>query len=413
VGLITGLREDRSAYQQTVTTACHHCADPGCLNGCPVLAYEKDSDTGIVRHLDDQCIGCQYCILKCPYDVPKYNDRLGIVRKCDMCHQRLAAGEAPACVQACPTHAIRIVNVAVDASARTTDTSRFLPSAPDPAVTQPTTRYLSSREMPVSVTAADTGVARVQPSHAPLAILLTLSQFALGLQVAACFATVRGSTSPSGMPGGLVPGEMAALGLLGLALVASVAHLGQPLRAWRVFLGLQRSWLSREAVVFGLWFALLGTSVFGQARAIGLAALVAGAAGVFCSAMIYIDTGRRGWSAPQVFAKFAGTIAIGVALTLAPLAAFAAVSVKLALEWIALLHGPWQTRALADGKLKFAFRMRRLLGATGAFLLAVAAAGETGAWPVAVLFVVAGEIAERLLFFRAVDGSKMPGTGVT
>ena len=43
----------------------------GCLNGCPVLAYEKDPVTGIVRHLDDQCIGCQYCMLKCPYDVPQ------------------------------------------------------------------------------------------------------------------------------------------------------------------------------------------------------------------------------------------------------------------------------------------------------------------------------------------------------
>src|SRR6185312_3647726 len=96
------------AIQQTVTTACHHCVDPACLNGCPVLAYEKDSMTGIVRHLDDQCIGCQYCVLKCPYDVPQYSVKRGIVRKCDMCHSRLAADEAPACVQACPSSAIRI-----------------------------------------------------------------------------------------------------------------------------------------------------------------------------------------------------------------------------------------------------------------------------------------------------------------
>src|SRR5262249_30553233 len=60
----------RHPIQQTVTTACHHCLEPACQQGCPVGAYEKD--TGIVRHLDDQCIGCQYCILKCPYDVPQY-----------------------------------------------------------------------------------------------------------------------------------------------------------------------------------------------------------------------------------------------------------------------------------------------------------------------------------------------------
>src|SRR5689334_8346580 len=111
VGLLHGGTE-AEPYQQIVTTACHHCIDPACLNGCPVLAYEKDPDTGIVRHLDDQCIGCQYCVLKCPYDVPKYSPRRGIVRKCDMCHGRLAVGEAPACVQACPSEAISIQLVA-------------------------------------------------------------------------------------------------------------------------------------------------------------------------------------------------------------------------------------------------------------------------------------------------------------
>src|SRR5205085_3191577 len=100
VGLLQGART--AAFQQTVTTACHHCVDPACLTGCPVDAYEKDVQTGIVRHLDDQCIGCQYCVLKCPYDVPKYNARLGIVRKCDLCSSRLSAHEAPACAQACP-----------------------------------------------------------------------------------------------------------------------------------------------------------------------------------------------------------------------------------------------------------------------------------------------------------------------
>ena len=57
IGSIRGISEGVNE-QQTVTSACHHCLDPGCLNGCPVGAYEKEEDTGIVRHLDDQCIGC-------------------------------------------------------------------------------------------------------------------------------------------------------------------------------------------------------------------------------------------------------------------------------------------------------------------------------------------------------------------
>src|SRR5260370_478724 len=126
------------------------------LNGCPVLAYDKDPLTGLVRHLDVQCIGCQYCIFMCPYEVPKYSERRGIVRKCDMCHQRLAHGEAPACVQACPSEAIRITVVEQEAvrgsyrkngqsSARinfetAAPANPCLPSSPDPVITLPTTR---------------------------------------------------------------------------------------------------------------------------------------------------------------------------------------------------------------------------------------------------------------------------------
>ena len=95
VGLLHGGTSELPVIQH-VTTACHHCVEPACLQGCPVKAFEKDPVTGIVKHLDDQCIGCQYCMLKCPYDVPKYSKSKGIVRKCDMCSDRLAADEAPA-----------------------------------------------------------------------------------------------------------------------------------------------------------------------------------------------------------------------------------------------------------------------------------------------------------------------------
>ncbi|MBP7143170.1 MAG: 4Fe-4S dicluster domain-containing protein, partial [Opitutaceae bacterium] len=185
VGLLVG-GDAAHPFQQTVTTACHHCADPACLNGCPVLAYEKDPVTGIVRHLDDQCIGCQYCVLKCPYDVPKYSERLGIVRKCDMCHGRLAVGEAPACVQACPTQAISIVKVPVSSTngRPTAATSDFLPCAPDPAITQPTTRYLSRKPLPASLRRADASALPVQCGHTPLAAMLVLTQSGMGLQVA-------------------------------------------------------------------------------------------------------------------------------------------------------------------------------------------------------------------------------------
>src|SRR6478672_4899914 len=147
VGLLHG-GESELPVLQHVTTACHHCLEPACLDGCPVEAYVKDAVTGIVRHLDDQCIGCQYCILKCPYDVPKFSYAKGIVRKCDLCSDRLAVGEAPACVQACPNRAIRVTVVSRQTAVENAEANLFLPGAPEPRYTLPTTVYKTKRPMP-------------------------------------------------------------------------------------------------------------------------------------------------------------------------------------------------------------------------------------------------------------------------
>ena len=286
-----------------------------------MLAYDKDPATGIVRHLDDQCIGCNYCVLKCPYDVPKYNPKRGIVRKCDLCQGRLSAGEAPACAQACPTHAIRIVTVKVDLRAGVrprADTAAFLAAAPDPAYTQPTTRYRSRRGLPPGLVAADAGSLRPQPAHAPLVLLTTLMGWAVGCSVVAALA-------PAGLRGA---GPVAVVGALaGLAgLVASVFHLGQPLRAWRVFLGLRRSWLSREAVVFAAWLAAAAAALLRPAL-LPVAALF-GVAGLYCSAMVYVDTRREFWRLGQSATRFFGT---GAILGLATALAFVPTSLRLAL----------------------------------------------------------------------------------
>jgi formate dehydrogenase iron-sulfur subunit len=163
VGLLHGGSSQLPVIQH-VTTACHHCLEPACLEGCPVHAYEKDPTTGIVRHLDDQCIGCQYCILKCPYDVPKYSREKGIVRKCDMCHGRLAVGEAPACVQACPNQAIRITLISHEQVREESEANLFLPGAPEPGYTLPATLYKTKRPLPRNLLPAD--YYSVAPQHA-------------------------------------------------------------------------------------------------------------------------------------------------------------------------------------------------------------------------------------------------------
>jgi len=286
-------------YQQTITTACHHCVEPGCLEGCPVMAYEKDADTGIVRHLDDQCIGCQYCVLKCPYDVPKYSERLGIVRKCDMCIDRLAVGEAPACVQACPTSAIRIELVdKADVSRAAQPGSHMIPGAFDSSYTKPTTRYRSARTMPTDSGAADAHAKRREHPHWPLIIMLVLTQLGAGAFVAAIFQT-----------------DLRFLGWVALhaGLIASVFHLGRPLGAWRFFLGLRTSWMSREILAFGVFSALATGAVLTPFVPMVLVAC-GGLGAVFTSAMIYVDTRRPAWRAEVTFARFFGaTLLFGLA----------------------------------------------------------------------------------------------------
>jgi len=85
---------------------CMHCLEPTCASVCPVAALRKTAE-GPVTYDADRCIGCRYCIMACPFGVPKYQwDRaIPIVGKCIMCADRVRAGQATACASVCPTGA--------------------------------------------------------------------------------------------------------------------------------------------------------------------------------------------------------------------------------------------------------------------------------------------------------------------
>jgi formate dehydrogenase iron-sulfur subunit len=326
--------------QQTVTTSCHHCLEPACLSGCPVKAYEKDPVTGIVKHLDDQCIGCQYCVFMCPYDAPKYSKDRGIVRKCDMCSDRLAHGEAPACVASCPNEAIRITVVDLTAAIQATEASAFLPGAPTPADTLPTTVYKSARVAPRNMLPADFYSTSPEHAHPPLVVMLVLTQLSVGafvLQflVQSLMAPAAQAAAEARALG--MRGALCALGLAMVAMGASTLHLGRPRYAFRAFLGLRTSWLSREIIGFSLYAGLaaayagsfflpplLGERlgrfeplVASLVPALGYAAAGAGIAGVLCSVMVYAATRRQHWRAETTGGKFLLTaVVLGAATVL-------------------------------------------------------------------------------------------------
>ena len=86
--------------------SCLHCEEPGCLLACPAPGAVVQYTNGIVDFDHDKCIGCQYCIAGCPFDIPRFDAGTAKVYKCTMCADRIADGMAPACAKACPTGSI-------------------------------------------------------------------------------------------------------------------------------------------------------------------------------------------------------------------------------------------------------------------------------------------------------------------
>ena len=423
IGLVLG-GDLAPTYQQTITTACHHCEDPACMNGCPVGAYEKDADTGIVRHLDDQCIGCSYCILKCPYDVPKYSKSRGIVRKCDMCHQRLAEGEAPACVQACPTEAIRIVKHKIIGNRDSADISLFKSiihnpqsTIPDSAITRPSTRYIG-RKLPETAYAADREILRPAHAHWPLVFMLSLTQAGLGLCGGGFYPPSQSS----------LPILITAAVLFNLGMIAATLHLGQPLKAWRFFLGLKTSWLSREILAFSMvaplplvLIALRLTPDFPLKNHLALitdySALPAGIFAIFTSIMIYVDTKRESWRFSLTATRFYGTfltfLLLGLAIANPALSILAAIAIILKMiPEIRILRSKTSVETAWSADIHSARLqlgpLRKILIAR--IILAVIASLSVLVSPwIALPLLLVSEILERLLFFQSCHSPKMPG----
>jgi formate dehydrogenase iron-sulfur subunit len=467
VGLLHG-GSVQAPVQQTVTTACHHCIEPACMAGCPVNAYEKDAVTGIVRHLDDQCIGCQYCTLTCPYEVPQFSKKLGIVRKCDMCSERLAADEAPACVQGCPNEAIAIRIVETAQIIEDVQADAFLPGAPSPGITLPTTEYKTKRVFPKNTLPADFYNVRPAHNHFPLVVLMVLTQLSVGAFSVNYVVTSFYSTSTA-----LRYHSLVALALGLVALAASTLHLGRPQYGFRAIMGFRHSWMSREIACFGAFAALAVAYAAGAwadpllgllglpaldpvwsvrlQRWLGAAVAVTGLLGVGCSAMLYAVTRRVFWRLSYSGPRFLGTTALlGLSLTLVTFSAAAyfgeavsgvalaglcqalfGVSVfKLLLDASVLAHlkSPQvsdlkRTALLMWGELATLTQARFLVGAVGglgiplllpAFFSPLAPRVHLSNAPLALaalgcLLLVGGELIERSLFFMAAASPKMPG----
>jgi formate dehydrogenase iron-sulfur subunit len=98
---------DGSPRAAFVKRQCMHCEEPACAAACPVAALTKLA-SGPVVYEQDRCIGCRYCMVACPFQVPTFDwgARVAFIRKCTFCADRQAMGERPARVATCPSEAL-------------------------------------------------------------------------------------------------------------------------------------------------------------------------------------------------------------------------------------------------------------------------------------------------------------------
>jgi formate dehydrogenase iron-sulfur subunit len=387
-----------------LSMACNHCLDPACLEGCPTNAYEK-LPNGVVEHHADDCIGCQYCTWNCPYSVPVFQPDRKIVTKCDMCLPRLGEGLAPACVGACPTHAIGVERVDV-AAWRADHSEANAPHLPPSGITVSTTRIILPDDLPEETFAASDYTLQPEHPHWPLVWVTLLTQLATGVMLAAVAERSRS-------------GSIAAFVAAAIALPASLFHLGRPLHAWKALRGLRRSWLSREVLAFGLFAVTAGAAALTSSTPVAALALATGVAGVYASGRLYVVPGRPSWDSWLTVAQFLAT-----AVALGPLAAATVEGGSTMLRLLAAgggtcslaiyvlnlrrlavddrleFRGTW---VLTRGHLRHAFTARLAAG-----VLALALALVAPVWS-ALILAGGAELVGRWLFYVSVVPLNMPG----
>jgi Fe-S-cluster-containing dehydrogenase component len=275
-----------------LSLACNHCAAAPCMEQCPARAYHRDTETGAVLIDESKCIGCGYCVWVCPWDAPRLDEARRVMTKCTFCRERLREGREPACVTACPTAALgwsgrppraALPRIPGFADADTGPAVHLVPLVV-------TRRLPETTEPPAMPTWREAGqllIPRVTlAGEWPLALFTFLLAVLAGLFT----ASTIGASAPDWR-------LFAVAGLAGLLL--SAAHLGRKLRAWRAGLHADRSWLSREVVLFGLFLAV-GTAALragSEGSWSGWAAAALGLGAALSADMVYRPGRIRGSAA--------------------------------------------------------------------------------------------------------------------
>lgn len=139
---ITSLTDQQENIFAFFSMACNHCANPACLAVCPQQCFKKRRD-GIVLHDSMNCIDCKSCIGACPFAAPQYNYETGKIDKCNFCVDRLDNDLEPACVSACISEALKVIDLSDPSS---NQYSKVISGYKMARFTNPSVRFISPNQ---------------------------------------------------------------------------------------------------------------------------------------------------------------------------------------------------------------------------------------------------------------------------
>ncbi len=272
-----------------ISSACNHCEDAPCIKNCPSTALHRDSVTNAVVVNHDKCMGCQYCVWSCPYDVPKFNHSLKMVEKCNWCNHKIEKKLKPNCSNLCPTGAL-------DFSFSNKDIeSKSITAFPD-TKTRPNIEFIyykyktpenqnvnlnNEEKKEVSVILKNELPKKIHAKQEWGLVLFTLTVSLLTATMGAkAFFNFNFNITIY-------------ISLLFFAGIVSIVHLGKKVRSWRSITNIKSSWLSREIACFAFFGALSMLSfLFPETKALIIAGTIFGLLTLISIEMIYIKVAK-------------------------------------------------------------------------------------------------------------------------
>lgn len=140
---VRSLEETGSLKNIFFSMACNHCENPACIGSCPRNCFKKRRD-GIVAFDSSNCNGCKKCLGSCPFDAISFNPGTAKIDKCNMCVDRLEKGLKPACVSACVSESLSIINIH---DRLKSNEEKWISKIPFLNFTNPSVRFVNAKEV--------------------------------------------------------------------------------------------------------------------------------------------------------------------------------------------------------------------------------------------------------------------------